>query len=75
MLLPRTTQPLAHEPRGAGMGHDPGVRGEVVAVRVRDKSEGLARLRIEPERVLGKVQSAVVAEGNHGSNKMVPEGV
>ena len=75
VLAPGAAESLAHEARGAGVGDDLGVRSEVIAVRVRHESAGLARVRIEPERVLGQVQAAVVAEGNHGSNKVTAESV
>ena len=70
VLAPLPAEPRAHEPRGARVRDDFGMRGDMVAVRVRDEGERPRAVRIEPEVVGGEFEAAVVADGDHGSNGM-----
>jgi hypothetical protein len=68
MLMPLARQTRLHEARGS-FGHDDLVmRGDVIAVRVRDEGKAFRFPRIEPQVVLGKVNAARILDLDHRAN-------
>ena len=61
-------EPLAHEARGRRSHQHFVMPRDVIAVRVRDECERLPAMRIEPQPVIRKVQSALVEDRDQAAH-------
>src|SRR5437764_10276800 len=68
MFGPRPRHSCLHQTRGAFGKNDFLVRGNVIAMRVRDKSKRLRVPRIEPQIAGRQINAAVVAHFDHCRN-------
>jgi hypothetical protein len=65
MFEPLSREPCLHQARRASACDDLRVLRDMVAMRVRDKSEWFWIPRIKPEAVCGQLNAAMIMRGNH----------
>jgi hypothetical protein len=68
MLDARPWEPRLHEPRGALGDNDFVMRRDVIAVRVRNEGEALCVPRVEPQILVGQIETALIPNMDHAKN-------